>query len=194
MQSGSNQCLKLPREGYTHGELGLLLFGPAARWCVAFVFEGATSEREEDVARSDYQGHCLCFIRPLSIARGVTALNFHDVRSNVGTRRYAAHPLLVDAPPAMQQRSTIPPICPRNSRRLYVEARKGGWFRTLFCAVSLLAFHRSARNRMFPLRVPFATSIFQCLRVYSDVVRFCCFAILNSFFVTCENYRRFTES
>lgn len=24
MQSGSNQCLKLPREGYTHEELGLL--------------------------------------------------------------------------------------------------------------------------------------------------------------------------
>lgn len=103
------------------GSSACCLFGPAARWCVAFVFEGATSEREEDVARSDYQGHCLCFIRPLSIARGVTALNFHDVRSNVGTR-YAAHPLLVDAPPAMQQRSTIPPICPRNSRRLYVEA------------------------------------------------------------------------
>lgn len=66
----------------------------------------------------------------------------------------------------MQQRSTIPPICPRNSRRLYVEARKGGWFRTLFCAVSLLAFHRSARNRMFPLRVryfylPMPSSLFR---------------------------------
>lgn len=191
MQSGSNQCLKLPREGYTHGELGLLPLWSSRAMVRCIRLRGCHVRAGGRCREIRLSGPLFMLYTPLKHRARCHGFKFS--RSNVGTR-YAAHPLLVDAPPAMQQRSTIPPICPRNSRRLYVEARKGGWFRTLFCAVSLLAFHRSARNRMFPLRVPFATSIFQCLRVYSDVVRFCCFAILNSFFVTCENYRRFTES
>lgn len=63
------------------------------RGCHGHVRASVSAEREEDVARSDYQGHCLCFIRPLSIARGATALNFHDVRSNVGTHRWYASAL-----------------------------------------------------------------------------------------------------
>lgn len=106
------------------------LFGPAARWCVTFVFEGATATFER-VGRAAAGGRCreIRLSGPLFML--YTPLKHRALRHGFKFSPCtlecwnAAHPLLVDAPPAMQQRSTIPPICPRNSRRLYVEARKG---------------------------------------------------------------------
>ena len=80
-------------------EGSLLALCPAAcPLTVTFVFEGAWTRgcvelavlsrpREERVARSDYQGHCLCFIRPLSACtnRHRVALNFQDVRACIDT-------------------------------------------------------------------------------------------------------------
>lgn len=59
------------------------------------------------VARSDYQGHCLCFIRPLSACTNENrvALNFQDVRACIDTYTPSSLLFVFDAPPATQQRN-----------------------------------------------------------------------------------------
>lgn len=59
------------------------------------------------VARSDYQGHCLCFIRPLSACTNENrvALNFQDVRARIDTYTPSSLLFVFDAPPATQQRN-----------------------------------------------------------------------------------------
>lgn len=155
------------------------LFGPAARWCVTFVFEGATATFER-VGRAAAGGRCreirlsgplFMLYTPLKHrARCATALNFHRVRSNVGTRHiHSSSMRLLRCNNAPRFLRSV-----RGIRDVFMSKReKGGWFRTLLYAVSppesSLAFYRSARNRMFPLRVPFhprmPSSLFRrCIR------------------------------
>lgn len=118
------------------------LFGPAARWCVTFVFEGATATFER-VGRAAAGGRCreirlsgplFMLYTPLKHrARCATALNFHRVRSNVGTRHiHSSSMRLLRCNNAPRFLRSV-----RGIRDVFMSKReKGGWFRTLLYAVS----------------------------------------------------------
>lgn len=132
--------LKLPRvqHGYKlepAGSLVLVLCLAACSLpcrCVTFVFEGRPEpapsrtvlqrpprERCREIRLS---GPLFMLYTPLKRAQAGMALNFHDVRANTGIRD--ADTFSFGRCTSCDATTRSSPICPRNSRRLYVEARK----------------------------------------------------------------------
>lgn len=161
------------------GSSACRLFGPAARWCVTFVFEGATFERVR-VGRAAAGGRC----REIRLS-GPLFMLYTPLKHRARCHGFKFSRCTLECRNAVRGAST-PRRCASCDATTLLRSVRG--IRDVFMSKReregdlepssmpspalppeslLLAFYRSAPNRMFPLRVPFPTSILPCLRVYS---------------------------